>query len=147
MTFSDRLNSLESEYQWVSAMTDISGKAEAFLNAYVAAFEAFDATRIAGFYHYPCLTMRGDGQVVTFATKDAVADFFASVIETYRSDGMTTFVFSEMEATALGSGAASLTCRWRMLREDGSLIRTWRQSYVVACSNDEWTILSSVFHQ
>ena len=128
-------------------MSASSTRAEAFLKAYVAAFEAFDAARIVDFYSSPCLTVRGDGQVVTFATKEEASDFFAGVIETYRDEGMTTFVFSEMEAETLGTRALKLTCCWRMLREDASLIRTWRQTYVIECSKDKWTILSSIFHQ
>lgn len=128
-------------------MSELFLKAENFLKTYVAAFEASDAARIAGFYHAPCLTVRGDGQVITFTTPAEAFDFFASVTNSYREEGMTGLVFDEVDVANLGNAAARLTCHWKMLREDASTIRDWRQTYVIKCSDDAWTILSSVFHQ
>ncbi|MDU8911791.1 DUF4440 domain-containing protein [Aestuariicoccus sp. MJ-SS9] len=147
VTFARKPNSFEANLRRVASMSLISTKAEAFLNAYVSAFEAFDAARIADFYHSPCLTVRGDGQVMTFATGAEAFDFFSTVIGSYQDIGMTAFAFSEVEVASLGNAAVRLTCHWQMLREDASIIRAWHQTYVIRCSKDKWTILSSVFHQ
>ena len=128
-------------------MSDVSMKADAFLKAYAVAFQDFDAAQIATFYHAPCLTVRGDGQVMTFATHVEASDFFTSVIGTYRDEGMSAFAFDEVEAVSLGDAAFRLTCNWQMLRKDASIIRAWRQTYVIRRSVDGWTILFSVFHQ
>lgn len=128
-------------------MSDLSFAAAPFLDSYVAAFEAFDPARIAGFYHAPCLTVRGDGEVMTFASRAEIRDFFVTVIETYRAVGMVSFAFDDVETESLGDAAVTLTCRWRMLGDDASTLRTWRQTYVVGRSDGDWVILSSVFHQ
>ncbi|PWJ20409.1 DUF4440 domain-containing protein [Jannaschia seohaensis] len=128
-------------------MSEIHLKAETFLNAYIGAFEAFDAERIASFYNAPCVTMRGDGEVMAFATQAETSDFFAVVVPKYQHDGMTSFAFDDLEVAGLGAASARLTCRWRMLRKDGSVIRAWRQTYVITRRDDEWAILCSLMHQ
>jgi hypothetical protein len=47
----------------------------------------------------------------------------------------------------IGALSALATMDWEMLREDGTVIRRWRQSYNLLRVETEWRILASTFHQ
>lgn len=119
----------------------------AFVNGYVTAFEARDAAGVAAFYHVPCLSVRGGGEVNVFTSASDLERFFAQVLDFYVNDGMATFVALDPNISELGKAAVRFTCRWEMKRHDGSLIREWSQSYLFQRNADRWRIITSVFHQ
>ena len=118
-----------------------------FIEGYIEAFQAFDAARIAAFYNDPCLSIRPDGSLYSFSSKSEIETFFVAVVEAYRSEGMAFFSASEVHCQAKGAMSASLTCSWAMTRQDGSVIRTWEQTYMFHRVASHWKIIASVFHQ
>ena len=117
-----------------------------FTRSYARAFAARDASRIAAFYHAPCLTVRGDGSVMVLETPEAATALFAQVLSVYGAEGMTGFEARDMEVGRPGPGLVVLTCSWDMLGKEGACLRSWRQSYTLRETPEGWRILLSLFH-
>jgi hypothetical protein len=117
-----------------------------FLTAYNEGFETFDATKIAPFYHVPCITVRGDGSIHSFQTRSEIEKFFRAVAEKYASDGYRGGSFYDLEVVPIGGRSALATLTWEQLREDKSILRKWRHSYNLIRVENGWQILASTFH-
>ena len=59
----------------------------AFLKQYDKTFTTFDGDQIAALYCIPTITMRGDGSIHSFQSRDEIARFFQGVADTYRGEG------------------------------------------------------------
>ena len=116
-----------------------------FLESYNKAFASIDGARIAALYHSPCVTLRGDGSIHSLTSNDLAA-FFQSVASTYHREGFRDGRFKVLQVVPIGGRSALVTVDWELLREDGSLIRGWRQSYNLVRTKTGWHILVSTFH-
>ena len=125
---------------------DDVGDARAFLEEYVRAFDSIDGTRIAALYHEPCVTMRGDGSIHCLLSREDLARFFQRVADTYHRDGYRSSRFSNLAVTPIGGRSTLVTVDWELLRQDGSPLRQWRQSYNLVRVGSGWQILVSTFH-
>jgi hypothetical protein len=67
--------------------TALEVEISAFLNKYYETFVTFDGDQIAKLYCVPSITVRGDGSIHCFQSRDEVARFFQGVADTYRSEG------------------------------------------------------------
>lgn len=119
---------------------------QAFFDAYGRAFEALDAPRIAAFYTVPCMSMRGDGSLHVFRSREEIEAFFRGVAQSYHAEGMRRSQARNLEAAAVGGKSTLATMDWVLYRADGSEIRRWRQSYNLARLGGEWRIMLSTFH-
>lgn len=118
----------------------------AFLEGYIDAFQSFDASRIAMFYNVPCLSVRPDGSIHSFSNPHEIETFFVSVVEAYKKEGMALFAASDVQCKPKGAMSASLDCTWTMKRIDGSMIRSWQQTYMIQRISSDWKIIASIFH-
>jgi ketosteroid isomerase-like protein len=119
---------------------------DAFIIGYVEAFQALDAHKVASFYSAPCLSVRADGSVHSFANQSEIELFFASVLGTYSQEGMAKFTAADVVFEQMGSASCRLECTWSMNRDDDSVIRDWRQTYVFQLATEDWKIVASIFH-
>ena len=92
-------------------------------------FDARDGATIATYYHAPSISMRADASVHVFQTRQEVREFFQGVADKYYSEGLRDSRFVNLDVKPIGSKSVLATLEWQMLRDDGSIIRTWRQSY------------------
>ena len=129
-------------------MTDssIGEEIRAFFDQYTDAFNSFDGKQIAALYYMPTVTMRGDGSIHCLQSREDLASFFQRVVDTYRKEGYSDGNLMNFEILAIGGLSALATMDWVMRRQDGSVIRKWRQSYNVARTPTGWKILVSTFH-
>jgi hypothetical protein len=116
-----------------------------FLETYNEAFASIDSTRIAALYYSPCITLRGDGSIHCLTSRD-LGSFFQGVAETYYREGYRNGRFKILQVVPIGGRSALVTVDWELLREDGSVIRGWRQSYNLVRVQATWQILVSTFH-
>ena len=119
---------------------------ERFLEDYLQAFNARDGARIASFYNVPCVTMRADGSIHAFTSQDDLQAFFQRLADTYYRDGSRGWKYDHLEVTPLGARSMLATMNWEMRREDGSVIRRWRQSYNFVAADARLRILASTIH-
>jgi ketosteroid isomerase-like protein len=125
---------------------DLAEEVRQFLAAYDAAFQTFDGTRIAPFYHAPCVTVRGDGSIHSFQTRPDIERFFGEVAQKYRADGLHGGTFYDLDVIPIGSRSLLATVTWEQWRADKSVLRKWRQSYNLVQTEAGWQILAATFH-
>jgi hypothetical protein len=124
----------------------LATEVRAFFERYNKAFLSFDGKHVAALYYEPTVTMRGDGSIHCLRSHGELASFFQGVIDTYRKDGYADSNLKNFEVQPIGDLSALATMDWEMLRQDGSLIRRWRQSYNVVRAPGGWRILVATFH-
>ena len=124
--------------------TALEQEMTAFLTRYNDAFK-IDGEHIADFYAVPTITMRGDGSIHGFQSRDEIVKFFQGVSDTYKREGATTATINDLTAIALGDRCTLVTLTWKNLRDDGSA-REWRQSYNIVRLADGLRILAAIFH-
>jgi hypothetical protein len=117
-----------------------------FFSDYTRCFDARDGATIATYYHAPSMSMRADASVHVFQTRRELQDFFQAVSEKYHAEGQRGSRFINLTVNPVGSKSVLATLEWEMLRDDGSVIRTWRQSYNLICLAGHWQILVSTIH-
>jgi hypothetical protein len=106
----------------------------------------FDGDEIARLYCVPTVTVRGDGSIHCLQSREELARFFQGVLDTYKRDGRQSTTMHDLKVVPIGDRSALATMTWKMLRDDGSIIRQWRQSYNVVRLAEGWRILVSTFH-
>jgi hypothetical protein len=119
---------------------------QAFVETYTKAFLSVDGAVIAVLYHVPCVTVRADGSVHCLQSREELQSFFQKVVDMYHQEGCRYWHYADLQTVALGSTSALASLTWEMLREDGSIIRSFRQSYNLLRRGPEWKILASTFH-
>jgi len=117
-----------------------------FFKDYTELFDARDGATIATYYHAPSISMRADASVHVFQTRQEVREFFQGVADKYYSEGLRDSRFVNLDVKPIGSKSVLATLEWQMLRDDGSIIRTWRQSYNLIHLDGKWQILVSTIH-
>jgi hypothetical protein len=118
----------------------------AFLNRYKEAFLTWDGDKIAEFYCVPTITMRADGSIHCFLSREEIVRFFRVVTDTYKGEATTGADATDLVAVPLGERSALATVTWTNLRADGSVARQFRQSYNVVRIAEGWRILAATVH-
>ncbi|MDR0779428.1 MAG: hypothetical protein LBF16_01885 [Pseudomonadales bacterium] len=122
-------------------------QAQAFFDRYAQDFDCADWFAFSSHYHEPAFSVRADGSVAVLSNRSAVADFFKYVWSTWRAEGYSRFGISDLSAVPVGEQSALITFTWHLLRDDGSQIRQWNQSYQLLQVSGVWKVLSSTFHK
>jgi hypothetical protein len=81
----------------------------AFLNKYNETFATFDGDQIAGFYCIPTITMRGDGSIHCFQSREEIVRFFQGVADTYKGEGTKGATIHDLVAVPIGERSALAT--------------------------------------
>lgn len=123
----------------------LSDQIHKFFDDYNRTFQTADGAAIATFYHAPCLTMRGDGSIHCFQSRDEIAAFFQAVAEGYNREG-NGGDFQNLVVQPIGGRSVLSTMDWRLMRADKSLVRQWRQSYNLIRVDGRWQIFVATFH-
>jgi len=124
----------------------LASEINGLLNEYIKAFAMVDGAAIARCYHAPSITMRDDASVHVFQTRQELETFFQTVAQKYYDDGGQNARFSDLERQPIGSKSVLATLEWHQIRLDGSVLRSWRQSYNLIHANERWQIFASTFH-
>jgi ketosteroid isomerase-like protein len=119
---------------------------ELLLQAYARAFEALDGARIADFYSVPCMSLRGDGSIHSYQSRQELESFFTNVAQSYKREGMHRSDARNLRISPIGGRCVLVTVDWVLYRADESQIRQWRQSYNLVRMGDVWRIMLSTFH-
>ena len=117
-----------------------------FLNHYNETFATYDGDKIAALYCTPTISVRGDGSIHSFQSRDELKRFFQGVVDTYRGEGAKAGTMHDLAVVPIGERSALATVTWKNLRPDGSVARQWRQSYNLVRFTEGWRILAATFH-
>jgi hypothetical protein len=122
-----------------------STRIKKFFDDYVQAWG--DWTTVAMLYHAPSITVRGDGSIHCFQSKEELQKFFQGVGEAYsREADLGPGRYHSLAVQPIGARSALATLTWQMVRTDGSVVREWRQSYNLVRIDGRWQILAATFH-
>ena len=113
-----------------------------FLDAYRAAFEAFDVTAVAGFFAFPCQVTSEAAEVTITAvpTLDAWTPQIERIIGAYRALGVATAVMGPLQVLGVTPRLAQAAVRWRLRDADGGTIYEFNASYSLADLGDGFRI-------
>lgn len=117
-----------------------------FFDDFVEAFLSFTGSRIAARYTVPGVALRGDGSVQFLQSRPDLERFFRAAVDGYRRDGCRGIRYKDLEVVPMGVRGVLGTVTWELLRDDGSVLRHWRQSYNLARVGTGWQILASTYH-
>jgi hypothetical protein len=97
----------------------------AFLNRYNETFATWDGDKIAEFYCVPTITMRGDGSIHCFLSREEIVRFFRGVADTYKGEATTGARATDLVAVPLGERSALATVTWTNLEP----MEAWQGSF------------------
>jgi hypothetical protein len=123
-----------------------SAQAEAFFDRFAAAFATFDAAIVAELFVTPGVALRKDGSIVALTTREDVVRYYQAALDSYRRDECRSCRWAELELTPMGRRSVLAAVTWDLLREDGSVLAQWRQSYGLSYSDAGPKIFASAMH-
>jgi hypothetical protein len=100
-----------------------------FFDGFVKAFISFSGAGIASLYFVPCFFLARDGSIQCLQSRADIEGFFRDAVDAYYGEGCRDIRFRELEVVPMGGRSVLGTVTWELLREDGSVLRQWRQSY------------------
>ena len=117
-----------------------------FFDGFVEAFRSFSGARIAALYLVPYVAARGDGSVGYLQSRADVERYFQAAVDGYYGDGCRPCRFKDLEVVPIGPRAALGTVTWELLRDDGTVLKIWRQSYNLVRIEGGLRVLASTDH-
>jgi hypothetical protein len=113
---------------------DAQSASRTFLDAYRAAFETFEASRIADFFNYPfqITSEAGTVSVVTVPTREAWLPQLQRLVGAYRVIGVHTADVLALHIDDLSPGLAQATVHWGLVTAERAPIYDFTASYTVA---------------
>lgn len=124
----------------------LPGEVAGFFDDFVEAFSSFNGARIATRYVVPGVALRGDGSIQWLQSREEGERFFQAAVDAYHRDGCRGIRFKDLGVVPMGGRSVLGTVTWELLREDGSVLRHWRQSYNLVRVEAGWQILASTYH-
>ena len=101
----------------------------AFFDRFVSDFASFDGANIASRYATPYLAIAADGSSRLFPDSASVAKYFQTVLDGYSDAEIRSCRYHSLEVVPIGCRSVLATVTWEMLRKDGAVQTTWRESY------------------
>ena len=118
----------------------------AFFDRYRRDFDSNDWKAFTAHFHEPFVTVRSDGSVHFLPSRVEAEKFFQTVADNWQREGYDRFSTTNYAVMPIGKFSLLATFDWEMLRQDGSLVRKWRQSYQLISVERQWKVLASTFH-
>lgn len=109
-------------------------KVEDFLDAYRAAFEAFDGPAIADLFSYPCQISSDPGEitVTTVPSREAWLPEIERLLAAYRVLGVRSAELRELQVIELTPRLTQAAVRWSLVGGEGARIYDFDASYTLA---------------
>lgn len=128
----------------VSVNDETTAAAQGFFDDFDEAFVTFDGDVIAQRYAEPYLACRADGSSQAFAGRAETGRYFARVVADYRQMGVVSCTYRDVEVFDLGGPHLLATVTWELLDESGSIVVSWRESYLLVVEADRLRVRTSI---
>jgi hypothetical protein len=112
---------------------------------FVDAFATFDGKIVGWLFIAPGVALKQDGTLQGFSTRSDIETYYQTALDQYRAAGCRGCRYSGLEIFALNDSSVVATVSWDLLRQDGSVIRHWRQAYFLTRAAGAWRIYGSAF--
>jgi hypothetical protein len=117
-----------------------------FFGEFVTAFSTFDGDVIARRYAVPYLAIAADGSARVYADRSAVASYFQEVVDQYRTRGVRSCRFRDLQFMPIGARFVLAAVTWDLVLQDGTVQSTWRESYNIHRAPSGLMIQASTDH-
>jgi heme-degrading monooxygenase HmoA len=108
------------------------GRVDEFLDAYRAAFEAFDADGIADLFSYPCqVTGSARAEPTTAASRQAWLPQLERLVSAYREIGVHSAHIGAVRTIALAPDILQTVVRWEVADAGGGTIYSFDAAYTL----------------
>jgi hypothetical protein len=118
------------------ARASSQAQAEAFFGRFADGFRTFEAGRIAALFVTPGVTLRRDGSIVALTSEQDVLRYYQAALDHYHHDGCRSCRWSQLTVSRIGRRCLLATVTWELLRDDLTLLTSWRQSYSLTTFGD-----------
>lgn len=125
---------------------DMTDDIQRFFEAFCTAFVEFNGTVIAQRYATPYTSLNTEGTLQVFETQEKIALYFQGFLNKYHEQGCRTCRFKNLQVVPLGNMSALASVTWELLRNDQSVVSTWRESYNLTQASNELRIYASTDH-
>ena len=119
---------------------------EDYFRSYAHAFDAFDAERIASYFHCPCM-MVNVNSVASFDTREAILRNMEEILRRHEGEGYDRASVGEFRVDRQAENLVTVSLRWRVYKSDGSILWDWNGSYNLVDYGAGWKILVSTSHE
>lgn len=117
-----------------------------FFDEFVEAFKSFDGTEIAKRYEVPYVALQSTGAIECFSERSQVAQYFQRVVSAYHVEGCRSCRYKELTVEPLGRQCMLGTVTWELLKDDQTVLSSWRESYNLVHVGGELRVFASVDH-
>ena len=121
-------------------------EAEHFFDDFVEAFATFDGAVVARRYRTPFLALGSAGAATVLTTVDEIAAYFQEFLDDYRAQGCRSCRYVDLAVVGTGTTSGLVTATWELLDGGGSVVQSWRESYVVVREGAALRVSASVDH-
>ena len=116
-----------------------------YFDDFVEAFATFDGKKVGRLFAAPAVALKRDGALQGFATLHEIEAYYQAALDRYRASDCRECRYSNLETQFLNHTSAIATASWDLLREDGSVVAHWRQTYFLSRSDGSWRAYGSAF--
>ncbi len=104
-------------------------KTEAYFDRFVEVFSTFDGAQVAQLFAAPFVALGRDGSLTSLPQQDDVTRYYQAALDRYHRDGCRSCQWSDLSVAPMGRRAVLAAVTWDLLRDDGTILTRWRQSY------------------
>jgi hypothetical protein len=117
-----------------------------FFDKFEQDFTSFDGAFIASRYYTPYTAISSDKSVLLYKEQKDIEQYFSAILADYKKQGVAYCTYSNFEFSAIGQKSALATMDWNMKKADGTLVTSWRESYLLILGNETLKIVTSIDH-
>ena len=117
-----------------------------FFDKFAQDFKSFDGAIIANRYLAPYTAISSDKSVSLYNGHKDIENYFASILADYKKQDVEYCTYNNFEFSTIGQKAALATMDWNMMKADGTLVTSWRESYILILSDNVFKIVTSIDH-
>lgn len=102
---------------------------EDYFDRFCHDFHRFDGHVIAERFLCPLVIVTSSGELITHDSRPAIASYFQGYLDQYRSQGVTTCTYSNLDIVQVNATSFLATVFWQLLNADVNAVLSWRESY------------------
>lgn len=117
-----------------------------FFNKFVEDFKSFDGLVISNRYLAPYSAIKSDKSVSLYKEQQEIEQYFSNILLEYKNQKVVYCTYDNFAYSMIGQNAVLVTMDWSIMKEDGTLVNKWCESYILIWSNSIFKIIMSIDH-
>lgn len=111
--------------------------ATSYFDHFVKAFATFDGEQVASLFAAPVIALGSDGLLILLHNRSDVTCYYQAALDKYHRDGCRFCRWSNLTTASMGGRGLLAAVTWDLLREDGTVVAHWRQSYCLSLFGED----------